>query len=87
MASVTLTQIQLRQGTSPNGQPLNLYWNVDSSAPISVDPTKIIAVAYAWDPIANTYIPGAIQVFSGNGFFYSSDSYASVVDYMNPVTP
>ena len=79
MASVTLTQIQLIQAKSPAGPPINLYWNTDSASPIDIDPTKVVTVAYAWDPISFKYVPGAIQVSLANGFtFFSSDSYASV---------
>ncbi len=87
MASVTLTQIQLIQSKGPTGAPAGLYWNTDTDSPIDVDPTKIISVAYAWDVSTSKYVSGAIQVSLANGFaFFSSDSYESVVAYMNPVT-
>lgn len=79
MASVTLTQIQLIQSKGPQGQPTGLYWNTDSASQIDVDPTKIIAVAYAWDTTVSKYVPGAIQISLANALtFFSSDSYASV---------
>jgi hypothetical protein len=79
MASVTLTQIQLIQSKGPQGQPAGLYWNIDSASPIDIDPTQVVAVAYAWDTTTSKYISGAIQVSLSNAFtFFSSDSYASV---------
>ena len=88
MASITLTQIQLIQAKGPTGAPAGLYWNTDSDSPIDIDPTKIISVAYAWDVSTSLYGPGAIQVSLSNAFaFFTSDSYASVVAYMNPIQP
>jgi hypothetical protein len=85
MASVTFTQIQLIQSKSSTGLPAGLYWNTDSASPIDIDPTKIVGVGYAWDATTSKYIPGAIQVFLINAIsFFSSDSYESVVEYMNP---
>jgi hypothetical protein len=86
MASVTITQIQLEIATVPNSPaPLNLYWNSSSAAQISIDPTKIIAVGYVWDPTGKVYIPGIIQIYLSGPFnIYSTASYESIVAYMNP---
>lgn len=89
MASITITQVHLMQAKAPNtGQILNLYWNATSSAEMSIDPTKIVAVSYVWDNSVDRFIPGVIQIYLfGLGSIYSSDSYESIVAYMNPVTP
>lgn len=86
MASVTITQVQLIQATSPSGNPSSLYWNTDSSSPMDIDPEQILGVSYVWDSIGKTYIAGLIQIYLTGVIqtIYSSDSYESVVAYMNP---
>lgn len=86
MASVTITQVNLQQVSGPTGQPLNLYWNVLSSANMDIDPTKIVGVSYVWDPYAKVFVAGLVQIYLfGQAVIYSSDSYESIVAYMNPV--
>jgi hypothetical protein len=89
MATITITQVYLEQATAPNGPPINQYWNTNSAGEMSIDSTKITAVSYVWDTLGKTFIPGIIQIYL-NGILqpiYSTNSYASIVAYMNPVTP
>jgi hypothetical protein len=86
MASITITQVHLMQAKAPNtGQILNLYWNTTSTAEMSIDPTKIVGVSYVWDNLVDVFIPGIIQIYIfGLGSVYSTNSYESIVAYMNP---
>lgn len=87
MASVAITQVYLMQATAPNtGTPINSYWNANSTAEMNIDPAQITAVSYVWDPVANNFIPGIIQIYLFGIVtpIYSTNSYASVVAYMNP---
>jgi hypothetical protein len=87
MASVTITQVQLQQqpGNSP-GVPTSLYWSTDTQKPMSINPINIVAVGYVWDAVENDYVPGLVQIFllGSVTVIYSSNSYASIVAFMNP---
>jgi hypothetical protein len=88
MASITITQVQL-QTKVENGLPTGQYWTSLTEKEASINPDNIVAVAYVFDIYANHYIPGIIQILL-SGFplpVYSSDSYASIVAYMNPILP
>ena len=88
MASITITQVQL-QTKVENGLPTNQYWTPFTEKEASINPDNIVAVTYVFDIYANHYIPGIIQILL-SGFplpVYSSDSYASIVAYMNPILP
>jgi|APGre2960657404_1045060.scaffolds.fasta_scaffold44950_4 hypothetical protein len=85
MASITITQVQLETGTSA-GVPSSQYWSPNTGIEMSINPDNIIAVGYVFDTFQKHYISGIIQIFLfGIAFpIYSSDSYASIVAYMNP---
>lgn len=85
MASITITQVQL-QTKFENNVPTNQYWTAFTEKEASINPDNIVAVAYVFDIYLNHYIPGIIQIIlSGVAApIYSSDSYASIVAYMNP---
>lgn len=85
MASITITQVQL-QTTYTSGIPSAQYWSTNTQIEISIVQDNIIGVGYVFDTFKNQYIPGLIQVFLfGIAFpIYSSDSYESIVAYMNP---
>lgn len=88
MASITITQVQLQTKFTSN-IPTSQYWTSVTKKEASIDPDSIIAVAYVYDIYLNQYIPGIIQILL-SGFplpIYSSDSYASIVAYMNPIIP
>jgi hypothetical protein len=53
---------------------------------MNIDPAQITAVSYVWDSVANNFIPGIIQIYLFGIItpIYSTNSYASVVAYMNP---
>jgi len=88
MASITITQVQL-QTRLTNGLPSGQYWTTYTEKEASINPDNIVAVGYVFDIYLNHYIPGIIQIIlSGVGApIYSSDSYASIVAYMNPILP
>jgi hypothetical protein len=88
MASITITQVQL-QTKFENGLPTNQYWTPFTEKEASINPDNIVAVAYVYDIYLNHYIPGIIQIILAGalGPIYSSDSYASIVAYMNPILP
>jgi len=88
MASITITQVQL-QTRLTNGLPSGQYWTTYTEKEASINPDNIIAVAYVYDIYLNHYIPGIIQIFLFGVVapIYSSDSYASIVAYMNPILP
>ena len=88
MASITITQVQL-QTKVENGLPTGQYWSPLSEKEASINPDNIVAVAYVYDIYLNHYIPGIIQIILAGalGPIYSSDSYASIVAYMNPILP
>lgn len=85
MASVTITQVQL-QTTIINGIASSQYWSPNTQIEISINPNNIIAVGYVFDIYQNHYIPGLVQIYILGSTLpiYSSDSYASIVAYMNP---
>jgi len=90
MASVTITQVQLQNqpGNIP-GVQTSLYWSTSTEKEMSINPINILAVGYVWDAVANNYVLGLIQLYL-LGYqtpIYSSDSYASIVAYMNPTQP
>jgi len=88
MASITITQVQL-QTKITNGIASSQYWTTNTAIEASINPDNIIAVAYVYDIYLNHYIPGIIQIFLFGVVapIYSSDSYASIVAYMNPILP
>lgn len=85
MASITITQVQLQTGTTA-GTPSSQYWSPNSAKEMSINPDNIIAVGYVFDIYQKIYIPGLIQIFLSGvmATIYSSDSYESIVAYMNP---
>jgi len=86
MATVTITQVQLAKATEPNGQVTNYYWNSDFVSPMSIDPTRISAVGFVWDSIAEVFIPGIIQIYiQGFGTILSTNTYESIVLLLNPI--
>jgi hypothetical protein len=86
MATVTITQVQLAKATEPNGQVTNYYWNSDFVSPMSIDPTRISAVGFVWDSIAEVFIPGIIQIYiQGIGTILSTNTYESIVLLLNPI--
>lgn len=86
MATVTITQVQLAKATEPNGQVTNYYWNSNFVSPMSIDPTRISAVGFVWDSIAEVFIPGIIQIYiQGIGTILSTNTYESIVLLLNPI--
>ena len=85
MASVTITQVQLLTGIT-NNSPSSLYWNTNTEKEMSIDPLSIVAVGYVFDTFQKNYIPGIVQIFFSGIMapIYSSNSYESIVAYMNP---
>jgi hypothetical protein len=87
MASVTITQVQLQKQPGNNPAiPTSLYWSTTTEKQMSINPINILAVGYVWDVAENNYVPGLIQIFL-LGYqtpIYSSNSYASIVAFMNP---
>lgn len=85
MASITITQVQLLTGIT-NNVPSSLYWNTTTEIEISINPDNIIGVGYVFDSYQKVYVPGLVQIYILGITFpiYSSDSYASIVAYMNP---
>jgi hypothetical protein len=88
MASIIITQVQLKTKVE-KGLPTGQYWTPLTEKEASINPDNIIAVAYVYDIYLNHYIPGIIQIFLSGAILpiYSSDSYASIVAYMNPILP
>jgi hypothetical protein len=86
MATVTITQVQLAKATEPDGRVTNYYWNTDFISPMSIDPTRISAVGFVWDSIAEVFIPGIIQIYiQGIGTILSTNTYESIVLLLNPI--
>ena len=85
MASITITQVQLLTGTT-NNLPSSLYWNTTTETEMSINPDNIIGVGYVFDIYQKKYIPGLVQIYILGVMLpiYSSDTYASIVAYMNP---
>lgn len=88
MASITVTQVQLQTGYT-SGVISSQYWSPNTEIEISINPDNIIGVGYVFDTFQKLYIPGIIQIFLfGIAFpIYSTDSYESIVAYMNPTQP
>lgn len=85
MASITITQVQLETETSA-GVPSSQYWSSNTGIEMSINPDNIIAVGYVFDIYQKHYIPGLVQIYILGVMLpiYSSNSYASIVAYMNP---
>jgi hypothetical protein len=88
MACITITQVQLQIGVTA-GVPSSQYWTPDSESEMSINPDNIIGVGYVFDVYQKTYIAGIIQIYLFGVALpiYSSDSYESIVAYMNPTQP
>ena len=88
MASVTITQVQLQTEITA-GVPSSQYWNTNTAIEMSINPDNIIGVGYVFDIYKQRYIAGLVQIYVFGIIMpiYSSNSYASIVAYMNPVTP
>jgi pyridoxine/pyridoxamine 5'-phosphate oxidase len=86
MASITITQVQLMQSIDPMGVPTGFYWSSDSAALMDINANQIAGVSYVWDNIANVYVSGIVQIYLTAIFqnIYSSNSYESIISYMNP---
>ena len=85
MASITITQVQLQTGYT-SGVPTSQYWRPTTEIEMSINPDNIIGVGHVYDILNNSYIAGIIQVYIFGVLtpIYSSDSYESIVAYMNP---
>lgn len=89
MASVTITQVQLQSQTPTDATPTSLYWSTNTEIEMSINPNNIAAVGYVFDVALKTYVAGIIQIYLIGSMLpiYSTNSYASIVAYMNPVIP
>lgn len=88
MASITITQVQLETSTIA-GTPSSQYWTTNTEIDMSINPNNIIAVGYVFDTFQKHYISGIVQIYLFGIILpiYSSNSYASIVAYMNPTQP
>ncbi len=85
MANVTITQVQLTAETNNSNTPVNYYYSLASESNMYIDAINILSVGYVWDTVANAYISGIVQIYIAGipTPIYSTNTYASIVTYMN----